>query len=138
MRPVNALLNKLTIEKFDVIAEKMARVLEGSLWGGSAAPAEVETLVHVIVDKAVAEAEWLEMYADLLQVGILFRGTKFSLEEADECTKEQTRVGRVSPCLQVLYWRSVQEEGDPEAMRKTAFMLALLTKVQEEFEALPR
>lgn len=43
--------------------------------------------------------------------------------------------GRV--LLQVLQWRSVSPEGDPETIRKTPFMLALLNKIQAEFEAMP-
>lgn len=99
-RNVKSLLNKLTIEKFNVISEKVAVVLEDSLQNSS----EVQLLVDAMIDKAVSEPDWSEMYADLCQV---------------------------------LQWRSVSPEGDPETIRKTPFMLALLTKVQAEFEAMP-
>ncbi|CDJ68935.1 eukaryotic translation intiation factor, putative [Eimeria necatrix] len=57
-----------------------------------------------MIDKAVTEPDWSEMYADLCQL---------------------------------LQWRSVAPYGDPETIRKTAFMLSLLTRIQEEFEAMP-
>lgn len=99
-RNVKSLLNKLTIEKFNVISEKIARVLEDSLKNSS----EVQLIVDAMIDKAVSEPDWSEMYADLCQV---------------------------------LQWRSVSPEGDPETIRKTPFMLALLNKIQAEFEAMP-
>ncbi|KAL8426240.1 hypothetical protein Efla_004201 [Eimeria flavescens] len=99
-RNVKSLLNKLTIEKFSVISEKIATVLEGSLKNNS----EVQLIVNAVVDKAVSEPDWSEMYADLCQV---------------------------------LQWRSVSPEGDPDTIRKTPFMLALLNSIQTEFEAMP-
>lgn len=99
-RNVKSLLNKLTIEKFNVISEKIARELEGSLKSNS----EVQLVVDAMIDKAVSEPDWSEMYADLCQV---------------------------------LQWRSVAPEGDPETIRKTPFMLALLNRIQAEFEAMP-
>ncbi|KAL8443769.1 hypothetical protein Emed_006579 [Eimeria media] len=99
-RNVKSLLNKLTIEKFSVISEKIAKVLEGSLKNN----AEVQLIVDTVVDKAVSEPDWSEMYADLCQV---------------------------------LQWRSVSPEGEPETIRKTPFMLALLNSIQTEFDAMP-
>lgn len=63
-RNVKSLLNKLTIEKFNVISEKIARLLEGSLKNRS----EVQLIVDAMIDKAVSEPDWSEMYADLCQV----------------------------------------------------------------------
>lgn len=99
-RNVKSLLNKLTIEKFNIISEKIARVLEGSLNKNS----EVQLIVDAMIDKAVSEPDWSEMYADLCQV---------------------------------LQWRSVAPEGDPETIRRTPFMMALLNRIQGEFEAMP-
>ncbi|KAL8444287.1 hypothetical protein Emag_005548 [Eimeria magna] len=99
-RNVKSLLNKLTIEKFSVISEKIAKVLEGSLKNNG----EVQLIVDTVVDKAVSEPDWSEMYADLCQV---------------------------------LQWRSVSPEGEPETIRKTPFMLALLNSIQTEFDAMP-
>ncbi|KAL8438287.1 hypothetical protein ACSSS7_000264 [Eimeria intestinalis] len=99
-RNVKSLLNKLTIEKFSVISEKIAKVLEGALKSNP----EVQLIVDTVVDKAVSEPDWSEMYADLCQV---------------------------------LQWRSVSPEGEPETIRKTPFMLALLNSIQTEFDAMP-
>ncbi|CDJ61566.1 eukaryotic translation intiation factor, putative, partial [Eimeria maxima] len=99
-RNVKSLLNKLTIEKFGVIAEKLAQILEKSL----NCQAEIRIQVDAIIDKAVTEPDWSEMYADLCQL---------------------------------LQWRSVAPEGDPETIRRTPFMLGLLTRIQQEFEAMP-
>ncbi|OEH74741.1 eukaryotic translation initiation [Cyclospora cayetanensis] len=99
-RNVKSLLNKLTIEKFNVISEKVALTLEEAL----ARPSEVQLIVNAVIDKAVTEPDWSEMYADLCQV---------------------------------LQWRSVSPEGDSETIRKTPFMLALLNRIQTEFESMP-
>lgn len=100
-RTVKALLNKLTIEKFDTITEKLARTVEGLK-----EHKELQLVVNVVMEKAVTEPDWSEMYADLCQV---------------------------------LQWRSVPTEGtDIDNFRKTPFMKALLTKIQAEYEAMPR
>ncbi|KAK2197616.1 bifunctional Armadillo-type fold/MIF4G-like [Babesia duncani] len=59
-REVTSLLNKLTVEKFLTVAEKLA-VLYESL----TTEQEVEEMVQLVHDKAVSELDYSDMYADL-------------------------------------------------------------------------
>ncbi|KAF8819068.1 putative eukaryotic translation initiation factor [Cardiosporidium cionae] len=95
-RQVKALLNKLTIEKFPIIIEKLA-ILEEEVRQES----DLVELVNLVVGKAVLEPEWSEMYADL--------------------------------CI-VLNWRSPSLSENPQ----NTFRVALISKIQEEFQRLPR
>ncbi|CDI79921.1 eukaryotic translation intiation factor, putative [Eimeria acervulina] len=115
-RNVKSLLNKLTIEKFKVIAEKLAQTLEQSLQN----PTEIRIQVDAIIDKAVTEPDWSEIYACVCL-----------------CLKAFLFVCALTVYVQLLQWRSVAAEGDPDTIRRTPFMLGLLTRIQEEFEAMP-
>ncbi|GFE53947.1 eukaryotic translation initiation factor [Babesia ovis] len=96
-RQLKSNLNKLTIEKFETLAEKIAIQCE-SLEQYD----HLRTAVDLILTKALQEPEWSEMYADLCQI---------------------------------LSWRS----RDYEVLGKRyTFASALLTKIQQEYEATPR
>ncbi|OII75937.1 Mif4g domain-containing protein [Cryptosporidium andersoni] len=62
-RHVKSLLNKITVEKFTVIAEKLALCIEELQ-----SVEELEELVKQVLDKAITEPDFSEMYADLCQV----------------------------------------------------------------------
>lgn len=62
-RELKSLLNKLTVEKFDCIAEKIALLAESIQTTD-----EMQQTVNLVLDKAVTEPEFSEMYADLCQV----------------------------------------------------------------------
>ncbi|KAF8818757.1 putative eukaryotic translation initiation factor [Cardiosporidium cionae] len=95
-RQVKGLLNKLTIEKFPTIIEKLATLEEEVRQ-----EYELVELVNLVVGKAVLEPEWSEMYADL--------------------------------CI-VLNWRSPSLSENPQ----NTFRVALISKIQEEFQRLPK
>ncbi|KAK1939524.1 LOW QUALITY PROTEIN: MIF4G domain containing protein [Babesia divergens] len=95
-RQLKSNLNKLTIEKFETLAEKIATQCV-SLDDY----AHLQVAVDLIMDKAVQVPDWSEMYADLCQI---------------------------------LFWRS--REYDVGGKRLT-FSSALLTKIQQEYEATP-
>lgn len=57
-RSVKSILNKLTLEKFDALYEKLIAC-------GIRTPAQVEILVGEIVEKARAQHHFVKMYADL-------------------------------------------------------------------------
>lgn len=62
-RQLKSNLNKLTIEKFETLAEKIATLCV-SLDDYS----HLEVAVDLILNKAVQEPDWSEMYADLCQI----------------------------------------------------------------------
>ncbi|XP_954966.1 eukaryotic initiation factor, putative [Theileria annulata] len=62
-RKIQGNLNKLTIEKFETLAEKIAIQCE-SLNNYE----ELQKIVDIIIDKAVLEPDWSEMYSDLCQI----------------------------------------------------------------------
>ncbi|KAJ1608356.1 eIF4G eukaryotic initiation factor 4 and Nic domain-containing protein [Cryptosporidium canis] len=62
-RAVKSLLNKITVEKFTVIAEKLAVCIDGIKDVD-----ELEELVKQVLDKAITEPDFSEMYADLCQI----------------------------------------------------------------------
>ncbi|KAK2195089.1 bifunctional MIF4G-like [Babesia duncani] len=72
-RLIKGNLNKLTIEKFETLAEKIATQCE-SLSNYS----HLETIVALIIDKAVLEPDWSEMYADLCQI-LYWRSLEFNV-----------------------------------------------------------
>ncbi|TRY53172.1 Uncharacterized protein CTYZ_00002645 [Cryptosporidium tyzzeri] len=62
-RAVKSLLNKITVEKFTVIAEKLAVCIDEIKNVD-----ELEELVKQVLDKAITEPDFSEMYADLCQI----------------------------------------------------------------------
>lgn len=58
VRSIKSILNKLTLEKFDALYEKL-------LGCGVSKPEHVQTLVSEVFDKATAQHHFIEMYADL-------------------------------------------------------------------------
>jgi len=60
-RDVKSFLNKLTVEKIAVISERIALVVEGK-------PECLQEVVNLVLDKAVTEPAFSEMYADLCQI----------------------------------------------------------------------
>ncbi|KAF7457484.1 Mif4g domain-containing protein, partial [Cryptosporidium felis] len=62
-RTVKSLLNKITVEKFTVIAEKLAVCIDEIR-----NVEELEELVKQVLDKAITEPDFSEMYADLCQI----------------------------------------------------------------------
>ncbi|KAK6590915.1 asparagine-rich protein [Cryptosporidium xiaoi] len=62
-RTVKSLLNKITVEKFPVIAEKLAVCIDNI-----SNVDELEELVRQVLDKAITEPDFSEMYADLCQI----------------------------------------------------------------------
>ncbi|OII71389.1 uncharacterized protein cubi_00767 [Cryptosporidium ubiquitum] len=62
-RTVKSLLNKITVEKFTVIAEKLAVCIDEIKNVD-----ELEELVKQVLDKAITEPDFSEMYADLCQI----------------------------------------------------------------------
>ncbi|CTQ41146.1 Eukaryotic translation initiation factor 4G [Babesia microti strain RI] len=95
-RQVNSMLNKLTIEKFETIADKIAVLVEKTTSVG-----ELNLIANLVLDKAVIEPDWSEMYADLCQI---------------------------------LKWRAPHFE----AQGKFSFSTCLLSKIQHEYECMPR
>lgn len=72
-RQIKGNLNKLTIEKFETLAEKIAIQCESI----DAYP-KLQLVVKLILDKALTEPDWSEMYADLCQV-LFWRCPEFPL-----------------------------------------------------------
>ncbi|BAM41308.1 eukaryotic initiation factor [Theileria orientalis strain Shintoku] len=72
-RQIKGNLNKLTIEKFETLAEKIAIQCE-SLSNYD----ELQKIVDIIIDKAVLEPEWSEMYSDLCQI-LYWRSLEFDV-----------------------------------------------------------
>ncbi|KAH8581770.1 eIF4G eukaryotic initiation factor 4 [Cryptosporidium sp. chipmunk genotype I] len=62
-RAVKSLLNKITVEKFTVIAEKLAVCIDEIKNVD-----ELEELVKQVLEKAITEPDFSEMYADLCQI----------------------------------------------------------------------
>lgn len=62
-REVNGLLNKLTIENFPILAEKLARIISDVK-----TKEDLETIVELVLDKAFNEPDFSELYADLCLV----------------------------------------------------------------------
>ncbi|PFH32584.1 MIF4G domain-containing protein [Besnoitia besnoiti] len=75
-RAINSLLNKISIDKFAVVTEKIA--IEGESLENAE---ELQMLADLVYAKAVTEPEYSEMYADLCQV-LKWRSLEF--EKADE------------------------------------------------------
>ncbi|KJP90023.1 hypothetical protein AK88_00192 [Plasmodium fragile] len=94
-RQVKSLLNKLTVENFPIITEKMCQIMDSRTNTD-----EIQTVVNEVINKAVLEHDWSEMYADVCQA---------------------------------LKWRSPNFE----MKKKSSFEIALLKKIQEEYENLP-
>ncbi|CDJ41260.1 hypothetical protein ETH_00011725 [Eimeria tenella] len=72
-RSLNALLNKLTIDNFGVVCEKIC--LEAEQFDSVA---DLELLSDLLFNKAVSEPEYSEMYADLYQI-IRWRSPDFTV-----------------------------------------------------------
>ncbi|KMZ90487.1 hypothetical protein PVMG_03336 [Plasmodium vivax Mauritania I] len=94
-RQIKSLLNKLTVENFPIITEKMCQIMDSRTNTD-----EIQTVVNEVINKAVLEHDWSEMYADVCQA---------------------------------LKWRSPNFE----MKKKSSFEIALLKKIQEEYENLP-
>eukprot|EP00366_Plasmodium_knowlesi_P004526 XP_002262024.1 Plasmodium falciparum asparagine-rich protein,putative [Plasmodium knowlesi strain H] len=94
-RQVKSLLNKLTVENFPIITERMCQIMDSRTNTD-----EIQTVVNEVINKAVLEHDWSEMYADVCQA---------------------------------LKWRSPNFE----MKKKSSFEIALLKKIQEEYENLP-
>ncbi|GAW83336.1 eukaryotic translation initiation factor 4 gamma [Plasmodium gonderi] len=94
-RQIKSLLNKLTVENFPIITEKMCQIMDSRT-----SIDEIQTVVNEVINKAVLEHDWSEMYADVCQA---------------------------------LKWRSPNFE----MKKKSSFEIALLKKIQEEYENLP-
>ncbi|SBS90226.1 eukaryotic translation initation factor 4 gamma, putative [Plasmodium malariae] len=94
-RQIKSLLNKLTVENFPIITEKLCQIMDSRVNTD-----EIQTVVNQVINKAVLEHDWSEMYADVCQA---------------------------------LKWRSPNFE----MKKKTSFEIALLKKIQEEYENLP-
>ncbi|ANQ10221.1 Uncharacterized protein PCOAH_00038510 [Plasmodium coatneyi] len=94
-RQVKSLLNKLTVENFPIITERMCQIMDSRTNTD-----ELQTVVNEVINKAVLEHDWSEMYADVCQA---------------------------------LKWRSPNFE----MKKKSSFEIALLKKIQEEYENLP-
>ncbi|KAH8740310.1 eIF4G eukaryotic initiation factor 4 [Cryptosporidium ryanae] len=78
-RTVKSLLNKITVEKFPVIAEKLAVCIDNI-----SNVSELEELVKQVLDKAITEPDFSEMYADLCQIlkwrsPVLIKGDKVTM-----------------------------------------------------------
>uniref|UniRef100_A0A8C9GDZ4 Probable cyclin-dependent serine/threonine-protein kinase DDB_G0292550 n=1 Tax=Piliocolobus tephrosceles TaxID=591936 RepID=A0A8C9GDZ4_9PRIM len=94
-RQTKSLLNKLTVENFSIITDKICQIVSAIT-----DMEEIQIVVNEIINKAVLEHEWSEMYADV--------------------------------CL-VLKWRSPHFEHK----KKSTIEVALLKKIQKEYENLP-
>lgn len=105
-RKVKALLNKLTVERFDSISEQ---ILE---WANKSAKDGVilSTVIQLIFEKATDEANWSSMYAKLCQK----LQAKLSMDVMDERLKDQN--------------------GDP-VRGGPLFRKYLLNRCQEDYEA---
>ncbi|KAL8272381.1 hypothetical protein Esti_003671 [Eimeria stiedai] len=79
-RTINALLNKLTIDNFGVVCEKIA--LEAEQFESVH---DLELLSSLLFSKAVSEPEYSEMYADLYLV-LRWRSPEFSVPGEDRKT----------------------------------------------------
>lgn len=56
-------MNKLTIENFPTVAERLAKLTEDAQTKG-----DLETIVELVLDKAFSEPDFSELYADLCLV----------------------------------------------------------------------
>ncbi|CEM18459.1 unnamed protein product [Vitrella brassicaformis CCMP3155] len=74
-RDAKSKLNKLTIEKFEVIAEKLAQQGEQLQ-----SEEELDLFVAIVFEKAVSEPNFSEMYADLCQI-LRWRSPEFPHEK---------------------------------------------------------
>ncbi|CBZ50452.1 hypothetical protein NCLIV_009210 [Neospora caninum Liverpool] len=73
-RSINSLLNKMSIDKFAVVTEKIA--VEGESLENAE---ELQMLADLVYAKAVTEPEYSEMYADLCQI-LKWRSLEFEKE----------------------------------------------------------
>ncbi|EZG44219.1 MIF4G domain protein [Gregarina niphandrodes] len=82
-RHTKSLLNKLTVEKFEAIADRLVRdILESC-----ADEEELSVVVDEVYKKAVSEPDFSEMYADLVLV-LRARSPQFQKDDQDEPRKK--------------------------------------------------
>eukprot|EP00921_Rhytidocystis_pertsovi_P016181 GHVQ01025546.1.p1 GENE.GHVQ01025546.1~~GHVQ01025546.1.p1 ORF type:complete len:358 (-),score=73.37 GHVQ01025546.1:390-1463(-) len=121
-REVKSLLNKLTIEKYNTITEKIAVIAAsvakgersgggsagsggGSVVGSTDSVSLMKVFVSLVLRKAVTEADWSEMYADV--------------------------------CM-VLRWRTVMIVGENRDRIGSAFGPEFVNQIGDEFASLPK
>ena len=132
-RKIGAILNKLSRENFNKLADDMLNMPMESL-------EMLKETMNIIFDKALAESFFSDMYADLCRELSMHSATwNFtqvkSIDDPDTGVPKFFWAARVNPTEKDLIGPyASSEEARAKAKKETSFKRILLNKCQEEFE----
>ena len=132
-RKIGAILNKLSRENFNKLADDMLNMPMESL-------EMLKETMNIIFDKALAESFYSDMYADLCRELSMHSATwNFtqvkSIDDPDTGAPKYFWAARVNPTeMDLIGPYATADEARAKAKKETSFKRILLNKCQEEFE----